>query len=135
MKKIVVIAVLSLSVLFITGCTKAKNETTKKSEPAQQSAEKTAPVFKGTLSEAPVLDKDTIVLTFKQVKAVNDPDGIGKAFNTDGVILNADKKTVSMDHLSKGSEIEFTLKHPAILTNSLPPQVPGNSIQQITVIK
>ena len=53
------------------------------------------------------------------------------------MILNAsvDQITGGVDSLKEGEKIEFKLVEMAVMTMSIPPQVPGNSIIEITVNK
>lgn len=60
-------------------------------------------------------------------------------FETDGVILNIDSKTVEkindFDKTAKDSQIKFIVKVPTVTTMSIPPQIAGESILEVEIIK
>ncbi|MGM9903706.1 hypothetical protein A5844_000778 [Enterococcus sp. 10A9_DIV0425] len=68
------------------------------------------------------------------VEEKEDPDNIVSSFSNDGVILNASTEQIAggIDSLKVGEQVEFKLVEMAIMTMSIPPQVPGNSIIEIT---
>lgn len=153
MKKIVMSSMLLTSVFIISGCSSNVNgagstnsgQTTKKTGEIASTTEKemgkdneSNPIFEGSLSSNPVTNKDTVVLSFESVDVVNDPDSIHDILDSNGVILNVDKnlfkKTPNSDKIKDGVKIEFTLTKSPALTFSIPPQVPGNSIESLRVL-
>ncbi|KAF1298677.1 hypothetical protein BAU15_11160 [Enterococcus sp. JM4C] len=95
--------------------------------------------FTATLSEdATQSEKDSeqIRLILSEVNAEEDPENILPMLSNDGVILNVKKdqlgEDTSIEVLKKGSKITFVLKGIPMMTMSLPPQVAGNSVEQVT---
>ncbi len=71
------------------------------------------------------------------VMAKEDPANMGTSFSNDGVILNATAEKISMDinELKIGDKVQFTLVEMPIMTMSIPPQVPGDSIIDVSLNK
>lgn len=95
-------------------------------------------VFKGKISELPVIDEDTVPLTFDKVEAIEDPDKLVDSFNASGVVLLASLENLEgfeAEDLEVGTELQFELETPAATTFSIPPQIAGSSIKKITVVE
>lgn len=148
MKQLLTASLLLSSLLLVTSCTSGKSQTsidgdsTKKSGElisATTSDEDSNPVFKGKLKVDPVIDEDTVVLSFDAVQVVNDPESIHDILNSNGVVLNISKdmfdKDIGNKEVTEGSEIEFELDKQPALTYSIPPQIPGNSIISVKLIE
>lgn len=75
------------------------------------------------------------ILLEDSVAVEDSEESIGSFQN--GVALNVDPETLEMtvEELEVGSQLKVTLAQPAIMTMSIPPQVPGNSIISIELIK
>ena len=71
------------------------------------------------------------------VKEIKDPENIGSSFTNDGVILNASEEQLKdgKEAFEKGDQIEIILVENSIMTMSIPPQIPGNSIVEIARIE
>lgn len=149
MKKIVVSSVLISSVFVISGCssgvstTASAGQTTKRtgeiaSSTVSESSQESSPIFEGRLTTDPVVDNDTVILSFESVDVVCDPDSIHDVLDSNGVVLNVDKKvfnnTKNKEKMKHGVSVEFTLTKTPALTFSIPPQVPGDSIESLQVL-
>lgn len=94
--------------------------------------------YQGELVEKVAKTKDGYQVFLKNVEVIDDAkDPV--SFAKDGVKLNIDAKTIenisNFDNLDKGSKIKFVVKTPTVTTMSIPPQIAGNSIISIEVIK
>ena len=153
MKKIVMSSMLVTSVFIISGCSSNVNgastlnsgQTTKKTGEIASTTvredgkdKNTNPVFEGRLSSDPVTNKETVILSFESVDVVHDPDSLHDILDSNGVILNVDKKlfdnTSHCEKMRDGVRVEFTLTKTPALTFSIPPQVPGDSIESLKVL-
>ncbi|UUV99103.1 hypothetical protein [Vagococcus luciliae] len=151
MKKIVLSSLLISSVFVISGCssgvntTASEGQTTKRTgeissstSTVRESNQKSRPIFEGRLTMDPIIEKDTVILSFESVDVVCDPDSIHDVLDSNGVVLNVDKKlydkTKNKDKMRYGVTVEFTLTPTPALTFSIPPQVPGDSIESIKVL-
>lgn len=91
-------------------------------------------VFTGVLQEdAKAGTGDTITLFIKEVTAVEDPEDIVKSFQNDGVILHPAADKASLDW-KQGQQIKVTVAGLPIMTMSIPPQLPGNSVDQVELV-
>lgn len=139
MKRIVSCLTLATTFLLLTACGNQSTNDEQTAETTSNSLAQDQSVFTGTVEEvAESEDEDQIVrVKLVDVKAKIDPENIGTSFENDGVILNApaDKIKPNMDALSEGSEVELTLAKTPVMTMSLPPQIPGNSIIQVLAIQ
>ncbi|MGM0124136.1 hypothetical protein IGI37_001510 [Enterococcus sp. AZ194] len=157
MKKSSLCALLTISLgLVLVGCSnetkkpQASTETSQSiSSSTKESSEKemsstedksqTRSEFTATLSEDAKeneKDKNQLRLILNEVTAKVDPENIIGSFSNGGVILNVatdqlGEKT-SLASLKKGTEVTFVLNKTPIMTMSLPPQIPGNSIETVT---
>lgn len=80
----------------------------------------------------------TISIPITDVTAESDLNEL-TTVGDEGVVLNADSKTVTLlnpdESLKKGDKVRFTLQSPVIMTMSIPPQIPGSVIVQVTQIQ
>lgn len=92
-------------------------------------------IFVGTIES--ITQVETIQLKLVDVMAKEDPANMGTSFSNDGVILNAtaEKISVDIDELKIGDKVQFTLVEMPSMTMSIPPQVPGDSIIDISLNK
>lgn len=93
-------------------------------------------VLTGDAKEVP--EQKAVQIFLKEVKAIEDQENIVKSFEGDGVILNTPTellKELPTSELVKGTQVEVTLKGLPIMTMSIPPQIPGNSIVAIEISK
>lgn len=150
MKKIIITTTILASLFFMTGCslkssekadsnlTGETTEMTDIKDDVAKDREDGYSIFEGKLSVDPTIKEDDVTLSFENVDAINDPDEIHDTINSNGVILNAQKKQFEneddISELKKGSVVQFTLEKSPALTFSIPPQIPGNSIKSIRVI-
>lgn len=84
-----------------------------------------------------VSDSDYYKLWVENPEAVTDPENILKSFQADGVVLNLSPEQVPeevKDQLVVGNHVKVELAGIPIMTMSLPPQLPGRSILQITLV-
>ncbi|OYS23573.1 hypothetical protein CBF73_07890, partial [Lactobacillus taiwanensis] len=93
--------------------------------------------FKGEIESIDDSVDDTIQIKVVNVDEIEDPENIGTSFDNDGVTLNVsnDQLVGGKESFQKGDEIKFTLKEKPIMTMSIPPQIPGNSIVEVRVIE
>ena len=70
------------------------------------------------------------------VEAVQDSENATTSFN-DGVAINVDPATLdfNFNDLKAGDKLKVSLDHPAIMTMSIPPQIQGNSILSVELVK
>lgn len=142
MKKIIFGILLSLTTLtFLSACGENK-ASTQESTTASSSAEvaSDASVFTGVLAEEATTSADgSIQLKLTDVEAINDPEEISKSFANDGVILNVSEEqfaaSFDANDYKTGATVRFTLQGMPIMTMSIPPQIPGNSIQTVELGK
>ena len=153
MKKSLVILLTGFTLLALGACgsnqdksTKESSETSMSSQEQQstdnsQSNEQSESIFTATLTEDAVKNDtvdQSIRLVLDDVKAEEDPEEILNSFKNDGVILNVAEdqfaNETSEETLKKGDQVRFTLKANSIMTMSIPPQIPGNSIIKVEKI-
>ncbi|WP_312540865.1 hypothetical protein [Enterococcus sp.] len=150
MKKMTTIGVAFVAAVILTACgqgsgtaatstelSEAQSTTqSTTSSTAQEEASETM-IFRGTIQqEATTGSDDTIQVFLKDVEAVEDSEDVVKNFENDGVILHVPIAAFDGDvtDLSKGTVVEATLQGLPIMTMSIPPQIPGNSIKQVTIV-
>ncbi|TNW89396.1 hypothetical protein [Enterococcus faecium] len=97
-------------------------------------------IFVGTIesiTQVEAEEEETLQLKFVDVMAKEDPANMGTSFSNDGVILNATAEKISVDinELKIGDKVQFTLVEMPIMTMSIPPQVPGDSIIDVLLNK
>ncbi|MHC5216125.1 hypothetical protein ACYSNR_05615 [Enterococcus sp. LJL128] len=154
MKKIKLIACIVGTVLLLAACGTGSDKSKESSEAnmsdhstndktAEQSDETSASsniqgtqsVFTGVLTTGAAETDGTVRITLTSVEAVEDPETILPMMESDGVILNAGENQLAegltLNELQEGDKIRFTLTGLPIMTMSIPPQIPGNSIKQI----
>lgn len=143
MKKKAILTGLILTVLVLGSCSKKAEIKTNASKETEVSSQKelkiSSSTFKGELSEVPIIDEDTVMLTFEKVTAIKDEDNLIDSLNANGVVLLADMtifdKEMKPENFKIGSILEFELETPTAMTYSIPPQVAGNSIKRISLTK
>lgn len=149
MKKISVITILLGALLFLSACGSNEKMASKSGETSQASTtsemmestskmDKKLSVFTGSLVEDTTQNEDegkTIRLVLEKIEAVEDPDQVINTMKADGVVLNVttDLFADGLDEtkLVAGDKIRFTLTGLPIMTMSIPPQIPGNSISLV----
>lgn len=150
MKKIMLPAVVLLSVFVLTGCASGGNEKSSNSESEgtfmNMSSETTD--LSSSVSQEMVFTATVVSVTELETKEpavqilLEDPvalegseDAIGSFQN--GVALNVNPETLEMavEEIEVGSQLKVTLAHPSVMTMSITPQVPGNSILSIELVK
>ena len=95
-------------------------------------------IFVGTIESINQVEaEETLQLKLVDVMAKEDPANMGTSFSNDGVILNATAEKISVDinELKIGDKVQFTLVEMPIMTMSIPPQVPGDSIIDVSLNK
>lgn len=154
MKKAIMILFLTTNILILGACGSNSKTTEKSGESSLASSaidsseaeikekQMLPSVFSGTLVEDAKVNGDeseTVRLVLDNVEAIEDPEKIIGMMETEGVILNAPKKTFAKDldekKLLAEDKIQFTLEGLPIMTMSIPPQIPGNSIKLIEKIQ
>ncbi|MGX7023430.1 hypothetical protein [Vagococcus hydrophili] len=141
-KRLVLLSTLFIA-LTLSACSKKEelktNETKETVETTQKEMKIGSATFKGKLSETPIIDEDTIIMSFEKVTAIKDEEKLADMMNANGVVLLADMnifdKDMKPEDFEVGSEIEFELETPTAMTYSIPPQVAGNSIKRISLVK
>ena len=104
----------------------------------KNSAKDNASIFTGVLATDAELNdgsEKSIRLVLKDIEAISDPDGMEKTMKNDGVILNISENQLADGlteaNLKKGDKLKFSLNSMPVMTMSLPPQIPGMSIQLV----
>ncbi len=94
-------------------------------------------VFSGEIENISETDDSTIQIKVINVKETEDPENIGSSFSNDGVILNASAEQLKdgKEALNEGDQIEIVLVEKPIMTMSIPPQIPGNSIIEVSRVQ
>ena len=146
-KSLLFMSVALLSITLAACGNKGKETTNESTEETFKTVETTAStvaetegdvaIFKGKISELPLLDEETVSLTFDKVEAIEDPDKLVDSFNASGVVLLASLENLDgfePEDLEVGTTLEFELETPAATTFSIPPQIAGSSIKSIKVI-
>lgn len=146
MKKLVCLSILALFSYGLTACKSSQNtdsSTPKQTEnsstvDSSNQTENVKTVFTGVIQEnAESSDTDSVQVFLKEVKPVEDQEDIVKSFKSDGVILNIPQEvlTVSKEELTKGKTLKVTLQGIPVMTMSIPPQLPGRTIEQIELVE
>ena len=80
--------------------------------------------------------ESAVQILLTDVEAVQDSENATTSFN-DGVAINVDPATLdfNFNDLKAGDKLKVSLDHPAIMTMSIPPQIPGNSILSVELVK
>lgn len=150
MKKQVILGLSLAAVLLLTACGSPENNNassgdntpSESSENASSVANsslesETATVFTGIIQEdARAGSDDTFQLFLKDVAAVEDEDQVVQSFQNDGVILHVPIEAYSgeIEELVEGDKVQVSLQGVPIMTMSIPPQIPGNSIQKVELV-
>lgn len=146
MKKFLLLLGALISVFSLSACASGSADQSEESSEAavseSSSTEEMKSIFTATLVEDAKANEDagkTYRLVLTDVKAVQDPEGIEKQFKNDGVILNITDRQLhagqTMADFTSGKTVTVTLKGLPIMTMSIPPQIPGNSIDDVKVEK
>ncbi|MGM0215128.1 hypothetical protein [Enterococcus sp. AZ109] len=105
-----------------------------------QTMEKTTmrTIFTGEITNSIISDADSAILqlTLQSIQKIADPEDIVPAFETNGVILNVpiEKLSSKPETLTTGNTVNCTLKGLPVMTMSIPPQIPGNSIEKVELL-
>lgn len=141
MKKIFQASVLLFAAGLLTACSTPQasksNESTAQSttEVSTTEEEEAVTIFTATVESVTQLEDQSAStqILLKEVKAVDDPEEVTMSFQ-DGVALNVEAKTLDFE-VKEGDKVKVSLHHPAVMTMSLPPQIPGNSIISVEQVK
>lgn len=136
-KKFKLSIIFMLSILLIAGCGQKKEEQTsvEHEDLATQSQEENISVYIGKLKEDVTQEDDAYYLPIIDIESVsgeNELQTVGK----EGLVLlvSADQLTGAKPELiTKGTEIEFSLISPVVMTRSMPPQIPGDHIKSVYI--
>lgn len=93
--------------------------------------------FTGVIQETPETSgQDPISIYLKDVQSLQDDEDIVASFESDGVILHvpAEAFTSDLTDFIEGAKVEVHLQGVPVMTMSIPPQIPGNSIKSVTVL-
>ena len=94
-------------------------------------------IFNGEIESISEPDDSTIQIKVINVKEIKDSENIGSSFTNDGVILNASEEQLKdgKEAFEKGDQIEIVVVENSIMTMSIPPQIPANSIVELARIE
>ena len=133
------------SVMLLGACTTTDTESTK-SELMVESTnsmsttreEKIVTIFTARIESVMELEthESAVQILLIDVEAVQDSENATTSFN-DGVAINVDPATLdfNFNDLKAGDKLKVSLDHPTIMTMSIPPQIPGNSILSVELVK
>lgn len=128
---------LLLGTLFLVACqnkTEDVSEATEESIVETQTASET--VWHAVVKEDATKSQETIMVMIEQIDPIQDSEEIFKMVGEQGVQLNISedqlKDGLTVDELKKGESVSVTLSETPIMTNSLPPQIPGNSVVAVS---
>ncbi|EPH96498.1 hypothetical protein D920_02028 [Enterococcus faecalis 13-SD-W-01] len=139
------IAVAASLLLVVAGCGNRADAEDSSTQPTQESVAETGTssseqelegvpemsdiTYTAVLAEDARVDQDTVSLSLTDVSS-EDEAGL-----QEDLILNLEDTQVSeiQDSLQKGTKIEFTLAGNAVMTFSIPPQIPGSSVLAIKI--
>lgn len=133
------------SVMLLGACTTTNTESTK-SELMVESTnsmsttreEEIVTIFTARIESVMELEthESAVQILLIDVEAVQDSENATTSFN-DGVAINVDPATLdfNFNDLKAGDKLKVSLDHPAIMTMSIPPQIPGNSILSVELVK
>lgn len=130
---------LLLGTLFLVAC---QNKTEDVSEATEESIVETQTdsetVWHATVKEDATKSQETIMVMIEQIDPIQDSEEIFKMVGEQGVQLNISedqlKDGLTVDELKKGESVSVTLSETPIMTNSLPPQIPGNSVVAVSKV-
>lgn len=130
---------LLLGTLFLVACqnkTEDVSEATDESIVETQTASET--VWHAVVKEDATKSQETIMVMIEQIDPIQDSEEIFKMVGEQGVQLNISedqlKDGLTVEELKKGESVSVTLSETPIMTNSLPPQIPGNSVVAVSKI-
>ncbi|HRL52416.1 MAG TPA: hypothetical protein PLU84_08880 [Enterococcus aquimarinus] len=133
------------SVMLLGACTTTDTDSTK-SELMVESTnsmsttreEEIVTIFTARIESVMELEthESAVQILLIDVEAVQDSENATTSFN-DGVAINVDPATLdfNFNDLKAGDKLKVSLDHPAIMTMSIPPQIPGNSILSVELVK
>lgn len=133
------------SVMLLGACTTTDTDSTK-SELMVESTnsmsttreEEIVTIFTARIESVMELEthESAVQILLIDVEAVQDSENATTSFN-DGVAINVDPATLdfNFNDLRAGDKLKVSLDHPAIMTMSIPPQIPGNSILSVELVK
>lgn len=133
------------SVMLLGACTTTDTDSTK-SELMVESTnsmsttreEEIVTIFTARIESVMELEthESAVQILLIDVEAVQDSENATTSFN-DGVTINVDPATLdfNFNDLKAGDKLKVSLDHPAIMTMSIPPQIPGNSILSVELVK
>lgn len=129
------------TLFLLTACTEQKQaapstaetqQTTQSTTTSTQEGETMKTHFTGKIVEEIEGNSadQTVRIFLKELEAISDPETILPNFQ-EGVILHVPEE--KMPDAKKGSTVDVVLQGIPIMTMSIPPQIPGNSIEQVTI--
>ena len=129
------------SVMLLGACTTTTDtESTVESTNSMSTTkeEEIVTIFTATVESVTELEthESAVQIFLTDVEAVQDSENATTSFN-DGVTINVDPATLdfNFNDLKAGDKLKVSLDHPAIMTMSIPPQIPGNSILSVELVK
>lgn len=129
------------SVMLLGACTTTtETESTVESTNSMSTTkeEESVTIFTATVESVMELEthESAVQILLIDVEAVQDSENATTSFN-DGVTINVDPATLdfNFNDLKAGDKLKVSLDHPAIMTMSIPPQIPGNSILSVELVK
>ncbi|MBP8692758.1 MAG: hypothetical protein KBH56_01185 [Enterococcus sp.] len=129
------------SVMLLGACTTITDtESTVESTNSMSTTkeEESVTIFTATVESVMELEthESAVQILLIDVEAVQDSENATTSFN-DGVAINVDPATLdfNFNDLKAGDKLKVSLDHPAIMTMSIPPQIPGNSILSVELVK
>ena len=141
MKKIINGSLILFSVMLLGACTTTtETESTVESTNSMSTTkeEESVTIFTATVESVMELEthESAVQILLIDVEAVQDSENATTSFN-DGVTINVDPATLdfNFNDLKAGDKLKVSLDHPAIMTMSIPPQIPGNSILSVELVK
>lgn len=145
MKKIINGSLILFSVMLLGACTTTNTESTQSESMVESNnsmsttkEEEIVSIFIATVESVTELEtqESAVQILLTDVEAVQDSENATTSFN-DGVAINVDPATLDFDFndLKAGDKLKVSLDHPAIMTMSIPPQIPGNSILSVELVK
>ncbi|MHC5267671.1 hypothetical protein ACYSNO_00585 [Enterococcus sp. LJL98] len=136
MKKIFQVSILVFAVSLLGACSTSKETKSDASTtPISTTEEEVRTIFTATVELVTNLDdkNETTQILLKDVQSVEDPDEVTPSFQ-EGVALNVSPELLDFD-VKEGDQVKVTLDRLAIMTMSIPPQIPGNSIIAVEQVK
>ncbi|MBF8808104.1 MAG: hypothetical protein IC227_07005 [Enterococcus lacertideformus] len=94
-------------------------------------------IFQGEIENITEAVESTVHIKVVNIQEIEDPENIGTSFENDGVTLNATIEQLygGKEVFHKGDQVQFILTDKPVMTMSIPPQIPGNSIIEVSVVK